>query len=397
MKKLFLVLSVFALIFFFIACSKPAGAVSESDIPANAVKVNAKLNDGKIEFMAFYTEPAKIRHGESFKIISFWKFNEALTKEWKLFYHFYDEKEDQFFKSDKVFGDGKMDKMKGLIIRDVAVIKELPAHFDAQKLLILTGFWKDKERTKPETKYNDGKDRLKLPLVETDAPKIVKKSINAFVVASDSRSQIKIDGELKESFWKNAQTGGKFWLTNGSKIADSQTNVMVAIDNKYLYVGFDVEDKDIWSPYEKNDDKIYNHDVVEIFIDANGDKDEYYELQVSPKNIKFDCSFKGGPRKNQDVNWDSGMKYGVKLNGTLNNPDDVDKGYTVEMAIPFEAIKDAANNPPKDGDKWKIYIYRIDKNQKGESEYTGWIPPYANDFHNLRYMGDLNFVYEEIL
>ncbi|HNT28564.1 MAG TPA: carbohydrate-binding family 9-like protein, partial [bacterium] len=143
----------------------------------------------------------------------------------------------------------------------------------------------------------------------------------------------------------------------------------------------------------------YDHDdVVEIFIDANGDRKDYWEMQVSAAGVKFDASFKGGPRKNMDVAWDSGIKYAVQVNGTLNKPDDADKGWTAEIAIPWKSIADAVNNPPKDGDIWKAYLYRIDRNGSGKRpEFSAWVPPYKGDFHYLRFMGDLVFVYEEIL
>ncbi len=391
---LFLLITTFALV----SCKKEVGVVSESEIPPMAKKVNVKLEDGSAELISFYTEPLKPRHGESFKVVTFWKFNKQLPEGYKMFFHFEDEKGEQRFKKDRFFLDGKAkNPAVGKIIRDDANIKELPAFFDSDKLVVNIGLFKGNKRYSVQGKYSDGKNRIKLPVVKTDKPNIVRKKFDAYVVASDSRKQIRIDGKLKESFWKNAQTGGRFWRTNGKKMADSETDVMIAYDDKYLYVGWNVKDKDIFSPYKKNDDPIYNRDVVEIFIDADGDKDEYYELQVSPAGVKFDSSFKGGPRKNQDIAWDSGMKFAVSLDGTLNKHDDVDKGWTAEMAIPFSAIKDAPNNPPKDGDTWKMYLYRIDHSKKGRAEYTAWIPPYRGDFHYLRFMGDLKFVYEEIL
>jgi len=397
-------LTIFIALFMFISimsCTEEAGIVSEDSIPRIAKKINAKLDNGNAELIAYYTEPLKPRHGESFKVVTFWKFNKKYDGKHKLFFHFEDENGERAIRKsiDRFFLDGRLKEIPaGKIIRDDANIKELPLSFDSSQLFIKTGVFKGSKRLVPEKKYNDGKNRLKLPVVETTKPKIVKKSIKVFAISGPSRKKIKIDGKLKESFWKNAQTGGKFWRTNGKKIADSQTEVMLAMDDKFLYVGFNVNDKDIYSPYKKNDDPIYNHDVVEVFIDANGDKNEYFELQVSPANIKFDKSFKGGPRKGGNVGWDSKMKFAVHLRGTLNKHDDIDNGWSAEMAIPFESITDAANNPPKDGDRWKAYIYRIDKSKdKSKSEYTAWIPPYAPDFHYLKFMGDFIFVYEEIM
>lgn len=383
-----------------LSCSKPAGVVAESEIPPYAQKVSALLDDGNIELYAFYTEPLKPQHGQSFKVVSFWRFKKQPPDGYKLFFHFEDPSGEQIFVYDHPLADGRFKELplKGLI-RDDASIKELPVWFDSDRIALHAGFFKDDKRLTPDPKFNDGKDRMKLPEIEISKPKLVKKQLKVFAVAGESRKQIKIDGKLKESYWQNAQTGGKFWLTTGENTARQQTNVLTAMDEKYLYFAFDCEDDDVHATLKDNDDKIYDHDdVVEIFIDANGDRKDYWEMQVSAAGVKFDASFKGGPRKNMDVSWDSGIKYAVQVNGTLNKPDDTDKGWTAEIAIPWKSIADAVNNPPKDGDIWKAYLYRIDRNGSGRKpEFSAWVPPYKGDFHYLRFMGDIVFVYEEIL
>jgi hypothetical protein len=56
-----------------------------------------------------------------------------------------------------------------------------------------------------------------------------------------------------------------------------------------------------------------------------------------------------------------GMKWAVDIQGTLNNPSDVDKGWTVEMFIPFWAVT-IGNTPkiPDDGDFWRINFSRVE-------------------------------------
>jgi len=382
------------------ACSNPPGVVSENEIPPYAQKVHATLNDGEIEIVAFYTEPLKPKHGESFKVVSFWRFKEEIPAGYKMFYHFEDPSGEQIFVHDRPFADGRFEELPlKKIIRDDAVIGELPLWFDSDKMVILTGFFKENARLIPEPKFNDGKDRLRLPTIEITKPNIVRKQLKVYAVAGESRHKIKIDGKLTETFWQNAQSGGKFWLTNGKNLAKQQTVVMAAMDDKYLYVAFDCEDNDVYATLTNNDDKIYDHDdVVELFLDGNGDRYDYWEIQVSAAGVKFDSSFKGGPRRNQDISWDSGIKYAVHVNGSLNKSNDTDKGWSVEIAIPWAAIKDSPHIPPKDGDVWKAYFYRIDRNGSGKSpEFSAWVPPYKGDFHYLRFMGDIVFVYEEIL
>ena len=393
-RFLFLLLTIATIL---ISCGSHEGVVTEKDIPPYAVKVNAPLNNGDMELLSFYTQPLKPRHGEPFELITFWRFKKQLPDGWKLFFHFEDRSGDQRFVYDHAFLNGKVKELAlGKIIKDVAQIKELPKTFDTEKMVMKTGFFKGNERTKPAKKFDDGTGRLVAGIIKTDAPTLLKKKLSVYAIAMDS---VKMDGKLKESFWGNASVGTPFWRSRGDKVAPVQTKVMAVMDKYNLYIAFQVEDSDIHAIQTKDDAPLYDtDDVVEIFIDANGDGKNYYEMQVSAAGIKFDSSFTSR-RKGRNDAWDSKIKYAVSLNGTMNNSKDSDKGWSVEIAIPWESIKDAQNSPPKDGDVWKAFFYRINRytdKKATADDYTAWQPPYAGDFHNVRMMGELLFVYEQI-
>jgi hypothetical protein len=57
------------------------------------------------------------------------------------------------------------------------------------------------------------------------------------------------------------------------------------------------------------------------------------------------------------------LKSAVSLNGTLNQPDDVDKGWTVELALPWKGMELLAQGrplPPKEGDVWRMDFSRFE-------------------------------------
>ena len=130
-----------------------------------------------------------------------------------------------------------------------------------------------------------------------------------------------------------------------------------------------------------------------MFIDADGDGKTYVELQVNPKGATFD-SYLPTYRQNQN-DWDSGMKVGVNVDGTLDKRDDEDKGWTVEMAIPLEAArgkeKEMKNVPPKVGTEWRVNFFRMDQPNGRPQSGTGWSPPMVGDFHALDKFGVLVF------
>jgi hypothetical protein len=164
-------------------------------------------------------------------------------------------------------------------------------------------------------------------------------------------------------------------------------------DDKNLYVAFINEDQDIWTTLDKHDDKLWTQEAVEMFIDADGDGKTYVELQANPKGVTFD-SYLPTYRQNQN-DWESGMKAAVTVDGTLNKRDDVDKKWIVELAIPLEAArgkeKDMKNVPPKVGTEWRVNFFRMDQPNGRPQSGTGWSAPMVGDFHALDKFGVLVF------
>jgi hypothetical protein len=60
-----------------------------------------------------------------------------------------------------------------------------------------------------------------------------------------------------------------------------------------------------------------------------------------------------------DRSYESNARSAVKIHGTLNNPNDVDEKWVLEVAIPFTAFKDVTG-PPKPGDEWTFTLARYD-------------------------------------
>ena len=130
-----------------------------------------------------------------------------------------------------------------------------------------------------------------------------------------------------------------------------------------------------------------------MFIDAAGDGKNYVELQANPKGVTFD-SYLPGYRQNQN-DWTSNMKVAVKVDGTLDNRTDTDKGWVVEMQIPLEAAKgkekEMKNVPPTVGTAWRVNFFRMDQPAGKPQQGTAWSPPLVGDFHALDKFGTLVF------
>jgi hypothetical protein len=56
-----------------------------------------------------------------------------------------------------------------------------------------------------------------------------------------------------------------------------------------------------------------------------------------------------------------GMKWAVDVQGTINDPSDIDKGWTTEIFIPFGAVTIGVNpKVPLDGEFWRINFSRVE-------------------------------------
>ena len=209
--------------------------------------------------------------------------------------------------------------------------------------------------------------------------------------------KINIDGKLDDDAWKVAATSLPFVdVGTGSPNTAFPVNgsVKMTWDDANLYLGFVVEDPDVIGTFPKDakDPHLWTKDTVEIMVDPDGDGDnnDYYEIQVNPQNLVFDTQYDSyntpktepdGPFGHQE--WSAKLKSAVVIDGTIDNAGDKDKGYTVEMSIPWSSFAKAKNHPPKPGDEWRMNFYAM-KNNSG----VAWSPILGQgNFHKASRFG----------
>lgn len=224
-------------------------------------------------------------------------------------------------------------------------------------------------------------------------------------------SPLTIDGDLTKPEWQAAPVSNAFVDIVTGKPAWFDTRVRLLWDDHYLYFGFTAEETDVWGTLMERDSKIYEENDLELFI---GGENAYYEFEISARNVIYevfwiwkDVHKPGGPYwidSEFDTNtqrtmvldgvgghhhprgerwgfldWDCpGLKTAVRVDGTLNKRDDVDKGWSAEIAIPWQSLvllADGRSLPPKDGDVWRIDCSRFEKVGKNGEDLdpcVGW-------------------------
>ena len=117
--------------------------------------------------------------------------------------------------------------------------------------------------------------------------------------------------------------------------------------------------------YQHEDDKLWEEEVVEVFIDPDGDGRDYLELEVNPLNTVVDLSVQQlTPTWEADMDWDiAGLQTAVRTHGTVNDSLSQDQGWTVEIAIPWDAMAPTigGGGRPNPGDTWRLNLYRIER------------------------------------
>jgi len=211
--------------------------------------------------------------------------------------------------------------------------------------------------------------------------------------ASFAESNIDIDGVLDENIWKNSETVSLKINETGEDVSDSSimTWVKTCYDKQNFYIAFECNDTDIRSEFSNRDDHLWENDAVEIFIDTDGTLNTYYEIQVSPKNVLFDAHLEIPTKTDDDeiITFDAeGIQTAVSVDGTLNMMEDIDKKWTVEIAIPIAELNEEI--AIIDSGSWRMNFFRMNHDLKGERPELGWSPTYG-DFHDPSKFGVLKF------
>ncbi len=204
-----------------------------------------------------------------------------------------------------------------------------------------------------------------------------------------------IDGLENDLIWQQITPVVLKENRAGNDVQESglQTHVKTCYDDSTLYFFFVCNDPDIWTSFTQRDEHLWENEAVEIFIDVDDVPETYVEIEVSPANIIFD-SYIVDPL-NIDVPKTAlfnlkGIRTAVVVSGTLNERDDQDDHWTVEIAIPFADLANENIKEVTTATEIRINFYRLDENQGMERMSYAWSPT-GGRFHKPAYFGNLTF------
>ena len=204
------------------------------------------------------------------------------------------------------------------------------------------------------------------PLAQVPEPKVAFAPFE--YVCRRTAGPIKVDGRLDEASWVNADWTEVFGDIEGPSRPGPRfrTRAQMLWDDTFLYIGAYLEEPHLWATLTERDSIIFQDNDFEVFIDPDGDTHAYYELEMNALNTVWDLLLikpyrDGGPAVHS---WDiQGIRTGVSLMGTLNDPRDRDKAWTVEIALPFAVLKECIPGKPdrpSPGEQWRVNFSRVE-------------------------------------
>ncbi|MEC3907181.1 carbohydrate-binding family 9-like protein [Tamlana sp. 2201CG12-4] len=211
--------------------------------------------------------------------------------------------------------------------------------------------------------FNPGVVLMLLLFSITSCSQSKKEIIPQTYTAHKISETITIDGKADEAVWAKAKWTNDFIDIEGDKTPKYQTRVKMLWDENYYYILADIKEPHVWGDITERDAVIFHNNDFEVFIDPDGDTHNYYELEINALNTVWDL-FVNKPYREINValnDWNyTGLKSAVSVDGTLNNPDDIDKGWTLEIAIPFKDLRTAyyQDNVPRD-QFWRVNFSRV--------------------------------------
>jgi hypothetical protein len=176
-----------------------------------------------------------------------------------------------------------------------------------------------------------------------------------------------IDGKLDDPAWKTAAWTEDFQDIQGDAKPKPRfrTRAKMLWDDDYLYIAAELEEPHVWATLTNHDSVIFQDPDFEVFLDPKGETQPYYEYEMNALNTTWDLllnkPYMDGGRPHNE--WEiPGAKTAVHVRGTLNNPADTDRGWTVELAFPWAVLAQHARHPgpPNEGEQWRINFSRVE-------------------------------------
>jgi hypothetical protein len=222
--------------------------------------------------------------------------------------------------------------------------------------------------------------------------------------------RVRVTGRGDDPAWASAEWTDDFVDIEGDAKPKPRfrTRAKMLWDDQFLYVFAQMEEPHVWGTITKRNAVIFHDNDFEVFMDPDGDGENYYEFEMNALNTIWELTLpvrysRGG----KPVNGTNlpGLVSAVHVDGTLNDPSDADRGWSVEVAFPFDGLAKynrGRPTPPLPGDAWRVNFSRVEwthdvvdgryvKRRHVPEDNWVWSPQGVIDMHQPEHWGFVTF------
>ncbi|MFK5957094.1 MAG: carbohydrate-binding family 9-like protein [Planctomycetota bacterium] len=194
--------------------------------------------------------------------------------------------------------------------------------------------------------------------------------------AEFTHSAPKIDGSLDDRAWRNVAWTANFVQVGGSSSGRPryQSRAKMLWNRQYLFLG-------VWM-IEPNLESIpvssLGFEGLLTFVTRDAELGDYHMISLEPGGRMLDTQVVQGESKSEYLTGPASLGK-VALSGTLDKPGDADRGWWVEIAIPWTSLEiEGKATIPTAGDSVRVNFSRQD---------WAWSPHYQHDIHDAELWG----------
>ncbi len=177
-----------------------------------------------------------------------------------------------------------------------------------------------------------------------------------------------VDGRLDDAAWAETRQASGFTVLGKQKLASAQTHVKAVATSEALFIGILCDEPRIGQLVFKErplDDKVWEDDSVELFLDSDNSKTDILHLIVNPAGSRYDGRIKAegtatGRDLDDDETWNGDWKAACTRGA---------RGWSVEVRIPFSTLGLQDGRQPR-----MMGGNFMRTRQAGETELSSWMP-----------------------
>jgi hypothetical protein len=213
-----------------------------------------------------------------------------------------------------------------------------------------------------------------------------------------NKEKIVIDGILDEADWEAAEPVGDFvfsWWKEGEK---EQTEVKMLWDDNFLYVSYRCDDKHIFADHYNTNADTYKDDCVELFWNPSPEGQKKYNMfEINCMGNLLSVYTGSGKSIHERISRIMVPHIAQTIRGTVNNDDDIDTGWIIEMAVRFSDYPELSiKTKPDPGDMWRVGLNRC--GGKINPQHSQWSPEKGDkpSFHRPDHFGKIFFINDSV-